>query len=89
MAKITAKNKDYTGISASVPFAGGVGYTDNDHLIAWFQAHGYTVDASAETPVDMMPVAELRAYAEGKEIDLGAATKKEDILAAIKGGKQG
>ena len=89
MAKIIAPNKGYTGMTASVPFAGGVGYTDDEHLIAWFQTHKYTVDTSAEKPVDMMTVAELRAYAEGKGIDLGTATKKEDILAAIKAGKQG
>lgn len=89
MAKIIAPNKGYTGISASVPFAGGVGFTDDQHLIDWFKAHGYTVDANAEKPIDMMTVAELRAYADGKGIDLGAVTKKEDILAAIKAGKQG
>lgn len=41
--KIYSPNKDYTGISASVPFAGGVGETEDPHLIQWFKAHGYKV----------------------------------------------
>ena len=42
--KIYSPNKDYTGISASVPFCGGVGETDNPRLIQWFKDHGYTVE---------------------------------------------
>jgi len=30
MAKILTPNKDYSGISASVPFVNGVGYTDDE-----------------------------------------------------------
>lgn len=44
MAKIIAPNQQYTGVSASVSFAGGVGYTDNAHLVEWFRSHGYTVE---------------------------------------------
>lgn len=43
MAKIKSPNKEYTGLSAGVPFAGGEGQTDNPHLIMWFKEHGYTV----------------------------------------------
>lgn len=42
--KIYSPNKDYTGISASVPFCGGVGETDDPYLIKWFKDHGYTVE---------------------------------------------
>nr|DAW60014.1 MAG TPA: hypothetical protein [Caudoviricetes sp.] len=44
MAKILTPNKDYSGISASVPFINGVGYTDDEDLINWFEEHGYEVE---------------------------------------------
>lgn len=47
--KIYSPNKDYTGISASVPFCGGVGETEDPHLIDWFKNHGYIVE-EAEKP---------------------------------------
>ena len=50
MVTIKSPNKDYTGVSASVAFAAGVGYTDNPKLIAWFKDHGYTVE---DEPVDL------------------------------------
>lgn len=43
MAKILAPNKEYTGISASVPFINGEGHTDDLRLIEWFKDHGYEV----------------------------------------------
>ena len=39
--KIYSKEKDYTGVSASVPFCNGCGETDDPHLIDWFRTHGY------------------------------------------------
>ena len=42
--KIYSPNKDYTGVSASVPFCSGVGETEDPHLIQWFKDHGYKVD---------------------------------------------
>jgi len=51
--------------------------------------YGVTVDgaapavADAEKPLEKRTVPELKAYAAEHEIDLGAATKKPDILAAI------
>lgn len=53
--KIYSPNKDYTGISASVPFCGGVGETDDPYLIQWFKNHGYTVEepkADKEVPTE-------------------------------------
>lgn len=41
--KIYSPNKDYTGVSASVPFCNGMGETDDPRLIQWFRDHGYTV----------------------------------------------
>jgi hypothetical protein len=46
MARIIAPNKQYDGVSATVPFIKGVGQTDNPHLINWFKSNGYTVEAS-------------------------------------------
>lgn len=48
MAKILSPNKDYTGVSASVPFVNGVGETNNHYLIEWFKAHGYAVENEVE-----------------------------------------
>ncbi|KJB88584.1 hypothetical protein AZ66_06435 [Paenibacillus sp. E194] len=44
MAKVIAPNKEYTGISAGVTFANGVGETDNPHLLVWFESNGYEVE---------------------------------------------
>ena len=44
--KVYSPNKDYTGVSASVPFCGGVGETDEPYLLDWFKIHGYTVEES-------------------------------------------
>ncbi|MGX8702068.1 hypothetical protein [Caproiciproducens sp.] len=96
MSKIYAPNEEYTGVSASVAFSKGVGETDNPALLDWFRSHGYKVEETENFQVpqepgkspDEMTVAELKAYAKEKNIDLGDSTKKEDILAKIKGGQQ-
>lgn len=49
MAKIYAPNQAYTGVSATVAFANGVGETNDPKLIAWFYAHGYTVKDQVAT----------------------------------------
>ena len=46
--KIKSPNKDYTGVSASVPFCNGVGETEDPHLIQWFKEHGYEVEETLE-----------------------------------------
>ena len=46
--KVYSPNKDYTGVSASVPFCGGVGETDDPYLLDWFRKHGYTVEETGE-----------------------------------------
>lgn len=48
--KIYSKEKDYTGVSASVPFCNGCGETDDPHLIEWFRTHGYEVEEPVENP---------------------------------------
>ena len=42
--KVYAPNKEYTGVSASVPFCNGVGETEDPRLIKWFKDHGYNVE---------------------------------------------
>lgn len=44
MAKIFAPNEKYNGVSATVRFINGVGETENEHLIGWFESKGYKVE---------------------------------------------
>ena len=48
--KIETPVKGYTGKSASVSFADGVGYTDKPDLVQWFRSHGYKVTELGEEP---------------------------------------
>ncbi|SEU32704.1 hypothetical protein [Paenibacillus sp. NFR01] len=50
MAKIFAPNTQYTGISAGVAFANGVGECDDPERLKWFERSGYTVETEPETP---------------------------------------
>lgn len=68
MAKIIAPNKQYTGVSASVAFAQGVGQTENPKLIQWFKDHGYTVE-------EPKAVAKAKAEPKGEATDDGKSTK--------------
>lgn len=45
---------------------------------------GKVPELNLDKPVDDMNLAELKAYAKLKEIDLEGATKKDEILAVIK-----
>lgn len=44
MAKIIAPNKQYMGVSAGVAFSNGIGYSENEFLLGWFEKKGYTVE---------------------------------------------
>lgn len=94
MTKVYAPNKQYNGLSASVMFLNGVGETDDPHLLAWFESKGYTVEhpepdsSNSDVPIDKMTVPQLKEYAAEKKIDLGEATKKEDILKVIQDAQQ-
>lgn len=46
------------------------------------------VSENIQPDFSSMKVDELKAYAEGKGIDLGDATKKDDIIAKLKGGQK-
>jgi hypothetical protein len=87
MARIICPNKEYTGVSASVPFLNGIGETDDPHLIEWFKAHGYDVETDDETgggkSFAAMTVKALKVYAEEHGIDIGEAKNKAEIIAAV------
>lgn len=53
--------------------------------VGFVLADEVSVAQRSETPDKSWKVAELKAYAEGHGIDLGEATKKDDILAALAG----
>lgn len=89
MAKIYAPNKQYTGISASVGFAKGIGETSDPDLIEWFKTHGYTVgetkeDSESNDEFKGMSVDELKAYALENDIDIGNSTSVSGILKKIR-----
>lgn len=50
--KIYSKDKNYTGVSASVPFCNGRGETDDPYLIAWFRSHDYRVEDETATETE-------------------------------------
>lgn len=91
MAHITTPVKGFTGHVAGVDFVKGVGETDDENAISYFERHGYEVsgtpaptpEAPEGEPSDKWTNDQLKAYAAEKEIDLGDASKKVDILAAI------
>lgn len=76
--KIYSPNKEYTGVSASVPFCNGVGETNDPHLIQWFKDHGYKseaapieetlVEEAAEIPTEEAPTEEAPAEEASTEI---------------------
>lgn len=70
--KTYSPNKEYTGVSASVPFCNGVGETNDPHLIQWFKDHGYKVEESEAAPIEETLAAEIpteEAPAETKSAD--------------------
>lgn len=67
-------------------FKNGIFTTEDQAVAEKLKAMGLEVkgEFKAPDPLAAMSVKELTAYAAEKEIDLGGATKKADILAAIK-----
>ena len=77
--KIYSPNKEYTGVSASVPFCNGVGETNDPHLIQWFKDHGYKVEESEAAPIEVTLAAEIpteEAAAEEAPAETKPAGKK-------------
>lgn len=98
--KVLAPNKSYTGVSASVAFCNGVGYTENKRLVDWFIDKGYRVidedevkstsineNKQSQERIDQleeMTIEELMLYAEEVGVDIGKATTKDGILKKLK-----
>jgi hypothetical protein len=99
MANKTIKTpvEGFNGIVAGVAFTDGVGKTDDEAAIAYFERQGYEVagDVSDDTerdyplgdPSDKWTKAELLAYAKDRGIQISADVKtKEQIWGAIRPG---
>lgn len=52
--KIYAPVKDFNGLRNNVRFVKGVGETDNPNAIAWFKSHGYRIEKSDNTQVNLI-----------------------------------
>nr|DAK77433.1 MAG TPA: 50S ribosomal protein L20 [Caudoviricetes sp.] len=93
MAKVYAPNKDYNGVTASVPFTNGVGFSSNPYLLDWFKEHGYEVEeeddiaeakSEANTDISQLSYEELKSLAKDKGVDGYHKMKKEELLDALK-----
>lgn len=89
-------NPDYCGVGAfGLHFANGSTKTTSERFAKWFQEHeGYTVecvneeipcvsDQSGDICIDNMTVPQLKSFVKENGIDIGSASKKEDIIKAI------
>ena len=82
MFKITS-NAKYGGIwDASSKRVVKEFETDNATFAERFKAQGCTVE-EVEVTLDKLNVTQLKKYAKNNSIDIGTATKKEEILEAI------
>lgn len=91
MAKVYAPNKDYNGVTASVPFTNGVGFSSNPYLLDWFKEHGYKVEddiaeakSEANTDISQLSYEELKTLAKDKGVDGYHKMKKEELVDALK-----
>ena len=96
MAKVYAPNKDYNGVTASVPFTNGVGFSSNSYLLDWFKEHGYKVEddiaeddiaeakSEANTDISQLSYEELKSLAKDKGVDGYHKMKKEELVDALK-----
>lgn len=68
-----------------IKFTDGIAETDNAKVAEKLKNLGYKVEGgiSEEVPLSDMSVKELKAYATEKGIDIGNATKKNDIITLI------
>lgn len=86
MFKITGKKVgivwDAKNNKPLIKFVNGEAETNDEAVAKKLQDMGYAVNDEAE-PISKMTVEELKDYADEHGIDLGEATKKKDILAAI------
>lgn len=91
--KINAPVEGFTGIVAGVTFADGVGETDNENALAYFERQGYgigkadakSVDTTPATPSKKWKVEDIEKWASEQDpaIDVSAGSTKDDKLALI------
>lgn len=89
MAKVTTPVEGFTGVVVGVDFKDGVGETDSIPALEYFERQGYTIendepDFPEGDPTEKWKVDQLKAYATAKNIELGDAKTKDDILALVK-----
>lgn len=102
MAKLYAPNKKYTGVTAGVAFAAGVGECDTEHLLKWFRTKGYRVEGDPEDvkPEDVSDsgnadggtdaLSELKKHLEEMELEeLQERAEAEDIDLGRASSKEG
>lgn len=65
----------------SKTYVAGESFDIDEKYISGIQQHVTVI--SEDKPLENMKLDELKEYAKSKEIDLGDATKKEEILAII------
>lgn len=77
---------NFCGIGAAgVHFAYGKAEVAEGWVLDWYREHGYKVTPKdTEDEFSTMKVDELKAYAAKNGIDLGTATKKDEILAVLR-----
>ena len=75
--KIYSPNKEYTGVSASVPFCNGMGETEDRHLIKWFKDHGYKVDEESNAEQKEEQTVEIPADVDTSAAVTGKVAKKK------------
>lgn len=75
--KILSPNKSYTGVSASVAFCNGEGYTDNQRLVGWFIDHGYKVIDQKEVK---QPETSVSNDSEDKHVDQLEEMTAEELM---------
>lgn len=80
MAKIYAPNKQYTGVSAGVPFSAGVAACEDAARLDWFREHGYKVE---EEEIPDPVISDLVSRAEKLKLKLADGLTVEQVRAAV------
>ncbi len=87
--KIICPNQKYKGISASVDFSNGIGYTEKDYLAKWFETHGYKVEKFEESKTTANDNTqkdnekEIRKELVKKCKELGIKVEKDDTIEVL------
>lgn len=81
--RIYCSNPNYSGISAGVSFADGVGETSVSHLVSWFRERGYIIeDIIEKEDIPNLGYKELLEYAKSIGFN-GIGYKKDELISEI------